>query len=158
MPVIVMNLLHVGILGYRHTCLHPAQDTDTCYGTALLHLLCISQIRVKVIGVVGVLQRKAFGSSRLDFFGCLPNSLRSVFILFISFGSTWGTKFLSDAAYKHNHTGSYANICIKGKVLWMKHVERAVLRRGLHSVPNNASVLNSSASRSLPWEISNPAV
>lgn len=79
-----MNLLHVGILGYRHTCLHPAQDTDTCYGTALLHLLCISQIRVKVIGVVGVLQRKAFGSSRLDFFGCLPNSLRSVFILFIS--------------------------------------------------------------------------
>lgn len=58
MPVIVMNLLHVGILGYRHTCLHPAQDTDTCYGTALLHLLCISQIRVKVIGVVGVLQRK----------------------------------------------------------------------------------------------------
>lgn len=102
--------------------------------------------------------KEAFGSSRLDFFGCLPNSLRSVFILFISFGSTWVTKFLSDAAYKHNHTGSYANICIKGKVLWMKHVERAVLRRGLHSVPNNASVLNSSASRSLPWEISNPAV
>lgn len=104
--------------------------TEASYEITLLYL---EYIFTRGIGVCMYFTTKeSIWLFMTGFLWMSSNTLRSMFILFICFDTTWGTKFLSNAAYEHNHTGSYTNIYTKGKVLPGKRVERTVLR-GLHS-------------------------